>query len=295
MTTHAHAPGDYLWTLNGYDFGCGTPVRVLSWEPGTATWRRQRHERAHGHGDLVGRDWHAPRLWSFTLEATGGAGADRLDIAEALTTAWAAADRRGPGQLSVLSYGLPGRRRRVYGRPADITPVEVWDALHGPGWRFVADFELVDPVVYSDDADTLTLELAAPATGGATWPMVWPTTWNRSTTARAGIVRVDGTAEVPFTIEVRGPVSGVASDLHLSGPGWQIDLDVSVAYDQTVLIDTRAMTATRNGASVAGALSRRSRLSARLRPGDQEIHFTANDPTNTARATVTWRSGWRSL
>ena len=72
--------------------------------------------------------------------------------------------------------------------------------------------------------------------------------------------------------------------------GWEIALTGSVAYDQTIIVDTMAQTVTRqsDGASFAHALTYSSDLSARLAPGAQEVVFSGLDVTNTASVDVRW-------
>src|SRR5699024_2069484 len=72
--------------------------------------------------------------------------------------------------------------------------------------------------------------------------------------------------------------------------GWRIALNTSIAYDQTIVVDTMAQTVTResDGASFAHVLTYDSDLSARLAPGGQEVVFSGRDTTNTASVDVEW-------
>ena len=69
-----------------------------------------------------------------------------------------------------------------------------------------------------------------------------------------------------------------------------IALNTTIAYDQTIIVDTMAQTVTRasDGASFAHVLTYSSDLSARLSPGGQEVVFSGLDTTNTASVDVRW-------
>lgn len=116
----------------------------------------------------------------------------------------------------------------------------------------------------------------------------WPVELRPSSQARTGEVTVGGFRPAPFKVQVFGPVTGVASKIRVSGDGWEIATTATVLAGQSFLIDTAANTIGRAGYSLAGTLSRTSRLTARLNPGHQFITFDAVDPTNTAYAVVTW-------
>jgi hypothetical protein len=158
----------------------------------------------------------------------------------------------------------------------------------------VIDFALTDPVVYADALESLELSLVQDTDGGAVWPVTWPVVWGASSVARQGLVFVDGDARVPFRVVVVGPVTGQCSDITVTGPGWAVDVPGPVAFDEQLVVDTRSMTATIGGRHGV-ELSRRTRLNARLAPGQSELTFSCADATRTATATVSWRPGWHSL
>ncbi|MDQ3275331.1 MAG: hypothetical protein M3Q39_09975 [Actinomycetota bacterium] len=286
--------GDALW-------GEGTRLVIEDADLELPDLRNQDALNELGHGAVPGRDRLGTSLWVWELATDADDFENGPEHAGALFDDLAAAWRQGvhapPGQLFTLTYGAFGRTRQVYGRPDRITPPKPnYLGLVGQARGAIA-FRVLDPLVYTEQMSTLELSQVTVSDGGAAWPITWPLEFSRSTTTRQGIVHVDGVAPVPFRIAVRGPNAGVASQISLTGPGWAIDCDVPVPFDKTLLIDTREMTAVLSGGggSAAAGLSRRSRLSARLAPGNSEITFTCADPTMTALATVSWQAGWYSV
>ena len=106
-----------------------------------------------------------------------------------------------------------------------------------------------------------------------------------------------GTAPAPFVEVIHGPITNP----WIAGPGWRFDFLTTLAYDQTLTVDTRpwAQTVLRNdGASLAGTLTRASTAlsDARLLPGGGAwLTFGGIDGTGTATCSVSWRPTYRSL
>lgn len=286
---------DGSFDLNGQMFGAGTQVRVRAFEPGDRIVRHQDVDRPGRDGRLMGRDSVDGPEWTFDLIVKGGGGADTFDLLDQIRTAWERSHR--PGELSVLRYALPGRVRRVYGRPRRFAP-NMQSVKHG--WHFdhypvLATFQLTDPLIYADTASVLDLALGTASTEGVTWPVTWPVVWGSTPGQRQGEVVVGGDAPVPFEVTFHGPSTGNASGFWAAGAGWRIDLDTTLAWDQSATVDTRTSTVTRNdGRSLAGSARGRF-LTARLSPGQQEISWGATDATGTARMTLTHRPGYWSL
>ena len=281
------------WELDGYLFGTGTPVGLLmdGLDYGASERRVQDAERPQGDGLLMGRDYFSPPEWAFTLYVLNAPGV--WPVVHELAAVWRAdAVRSVPGKLSVLRFCRDGVTYRVLGRPRafGVQPGNVAD----PEWQTVAaSFQLAAPEYYVEGengaANALSLTLVRPpSTGGLILPAVLPWRLAPDSAERTGEVTVGGFKPAPFTVEVAGPVAGSITGIKVSGPGWQIATSQRVQYDETLLIDTAANTITLRGNSVAGTLTRASRLSARLTPGHQFISFTASDPTGTAKATVRW-------
>src|SRR5699024_8281152 len=93
---------------------------------------------------------------------------------------------------------------------------------------------------------------------------------------------VGGDSPTAPIITIHGPIQRP----WLEGPGWRLDLNTELAYDQSLVVDPRpwANTVIRSdGTSLGGALSMRSRLSqVRLTPGSASVKFGGNDATKTS-------------
>ncbi len=278
------------FSLDGFTFGGGpgSPIRVEAFDPGSRTVIDQDSQISGMLGRLMGRDDLDAPEWLFQLAVEDGRDAALYDALGRLTAAWQ------PTETRWLRYGLPGRSRRVWGRTRRFRVNEVvwWDGVeHLP---VDASFQLADPRHFDDVAQTVTLDIVPASVGGLQAPLAAPLATVRSSEPRTGFITAHGDAPAPVTVVFRGPISSP----WVSGPGWRIGLTGSLAYDQTVTVDALAATATLTpgGASVAGRLTRQTRLrDAALRPGRQELRFGGTDKTGTATATVTWRDAWWSL
>ena len=280
--------------LAGVQWGSNLPIYIEDggFDPGTAEPRSQSVPRPMGDGSLFGVDYMGAPTWAWNFAVNMTTEGSALDTLGSLTTAWRNnAGRIVPGSSLPLRYNLGGRTRRVYGRPRRISVKmdDDIDAGHIPG---VMDFELEDHLHYDDVEQSIVLTLVNASTGGWVFPNTFPI-FTEGSSSRQGSINVDGDALTHFQAVIQGPVSAPS----LVGSGWAFDLSSSLTAGQSVTVDTRTATVLRNdGASLAGALSRRSKVGrARLRPGGQELVFTGADPTGSARCTVKWRPANHSL
>lgn len=278
--------------LDGYRFGTPeNPAVILAGrlDTGAPALCTQDADNPVGDGGLFGRDYLSGPTWAFTLGVRHGE--DVYTTLAELAAVWRNGDvRTKPGAVSTLRFRRHGKTYRAYGRPRrfGVVPSEVAD----PEWQVIeADFQVAEPFMYSDDEDFLLLSLIESAPdGGLVLPAELPWELDRTTNTGHGVITVESVIPAPFVLEVSGPTVGSLSKVRVSGAGWEIGLDLTIAYDETVVVNTRDMTVTKNGVSVAGALTRRSRLSARLQPGTQEVRLEGNDPSNTATARLSWRA-----
>jgi len=285
---------DHQYELDGFRFGRGLPVQVAAFSRGAPAIVHQDVQRPGRDGLLMGRDVRGGAEWVFDLlvKADGEQGAT-VALRE-LGSAWGGRDY-APGDLSVLRYRSAGRTRRVYGRARQF---EEFAVPHGQDAGLVpalATFQLADPLHYDDEARVLDLALTTTPEGVLTLPATLPWVLGGRAGQRQGEVHVGGDAPVPFEVTFYGPATGSASGFWAQGAGWRIDLDATLAWDQSATIDTRASTVTRSdGRSLAGAARGRF-LTARLSPGQQEISWGCTDATGTARMTLTHRPGYYSI
>ncbi|QUC01226.1 hypothetical protein [Cellulosimicrobium cellulans] len=279
----------------GVGFGTrpGDLVLVRSFEPGTQDLENQDAANPVGDGVLVGRDRARATTWSWELFTNERDEPSARAAVAPLAAAWRSATALPPGELMTLRYFVAGRWRRVYGRPRRWAPPVSGPALAAGRADVVCDFRVTDPLHYDDDEQTVTLQIVPPTTGGLLAPLVAPLSTARSSAPAARFITVRGDAPAPVRVTFHGPVK----DPWVRGTGWEVGLVGSIAYDGRVVVDTRTTTVLRaDGASVAGMLSRRTRLAElRLAPGPHELTFGGIDPTGTAAATVAWRDAHYSL
>lgn len=279
------------YELDGYLFGLGTSVRVLGAGDITDQVAVRNQDVDHPRADmkLMGRDQlTAPgRTFTWLVEDTDAA----TRFAE-LRQAWRADDVRSiPGRLSVLRWMRHGVTYWSQGRARDFETLHR-DPVMATRRYASAKWQYAEAQAYLDRLDSLELSLigsAAPT--GFTLPAVLPWILGSVTSQRQGVVTVDGLADVPFRAVIAGPSTGQASNLRLSGPGWLLDFGALVLQSGSqIVVDTSSIgSALMDGASVAGALSRKSTLTGRLQPGTAEFAFTATDSSRTTRATISWR------
>ena len=278
------------FSMDGYVFGLPSDEVMLlenGLDVGGYDIRSQDRERSSGDGVFFGRDFHTPPTWTFKLGVKAIDG-DVMGALRRLGAVWRGDRFRGvPGAYTALSYRLGGQERVVYGRPRRFfaDPDPTWQS----DWKMVtADFRLMDSRSYGP-LRSLTLDLVSTASvGGLVFPAQFPWSFSPTEAVRSGAVVVDSTIGSPFVVKIAGPVSGTASNFRISSTGWSFKLDTYLAPAGNIVIDTATGVATRNS-SVFGAASAVTDWRAELRPGPQEVLFSADDPTASSTATIEWR------
>lgn len=284
--------------LEGYAFGGESDTFVTmpgGFDPGISGWRTQEQDSPVGDHINFGRDLLSPPSWSWQLQSNLDTIEDAMAAVESMEMAWRGESaRHTPGKVLELRYRFAGRDRLVYGRPRrfshDLTPM-AWQGLV----NVVCDFQVVDTLKYEDLVRTVELGIIPGTTTGLKAPLLGPLTTVQAGEQAGAVSGVGGTQPAPVTILIHGPITNP----WVEGDGWRLDLKTTLAYDQSVLIDTRpfAQTVLRNdGVSLAGALTRNSLLaSARLKPGSTLLRFGGIDATGTATCSVKWRAVYNSL
>lgn len=276
--------GDF--DLNGYVIGGdkSRPVYAVGVDTGMVAHRDQDQLNPHGDDRYFGDDQLEGPTWTLELR-TGRNVTTQTALAAlgAVTRAWRAAPR-GAGEESVLRYMVGGRTRLVYGRPRNFT----FDPtlLYSHGYLSVgAQFVTADTLHYDDARKSLTVSLIPGDAGGLVSPLISPLTTIKGG-RRQGLIQVGGDAPTPLEITIQGPITNPV----VSSRGWVVGLTGSLAWDQSVTIDTRRRTVQRqDGADLSGWLTRATFLpEARLLPGTQEVVFNGTDATGTATCTVSW-------
>lgn len=280
----------------GVSFGGRTgQILVTGFDPGAVEINSQDADRPQGDGILPGKDFFRGRTWGFDLVTNAKSLAGTLAADKALASAWAAEEiRLNPGRTEALQYLLDGRWRRVYGRPGRYQgPKGDVRAKQGVG-QITADFRVMDPLYYDETEKVVVLNIVPGGTGGLIAPLVAPLTTERSGAVRAGLITNTGDAPTPLTVTFHGPVT---NPWVRATAGWEIGLSGTLAYDETVTVDARARTVTRNtGTSAPGMLTRATQLTAsRLPVGPSEVTFGGVDPSGTAYAELRWRPASTSI
>lgn len=284
--------GNGQFEINGYRFGCDSPVKVRTLKTGGLRWRVQDQENPVADGVWFGTDRVDPEPIEMDASVTGATPAEAREELARFSRAWHAWDRAVPGAEVALRYGIHGDERVVYGRPRDFDFDEttLWAQPRSRGKLL---FERSGHKFYGA-ARELPLTITPGVAGGFTFPVVFP--WG---TVQGGIrqgVIEDGGGTVPtddVTLTVRGPINRPI----IRGAGWQVALDTSLAWDRSITINVRQRTALwDNGSSAAGVLSRRTRLAdITIPPGPSEIRFEGEDTTGTSQLLVSWRPAYTSI
>ncbi|MFD4394366.1 hypothetical protein [Kitasatospora sp. NPDC058478] len=295
---------DWQFDVAGVLIGHGTDIPVEDVDGiGTPDKKQGSREIPGEDGAYPGRDQLGPQTLRIRAAIRmPGDPAAALDRLAALVATADTEVRRTPGATDVLRAQRPGRpARRMYGRVLTARAVSLATAPFG--WIPVEIiFSGLDPAWYADTPSgvLLHLDVDPQRKDGFEAPLRAPmTTGTANPAARPGWAPNAGTRPAWPTLRITGPV--VNPKVWLEGiPGAVLDFDLALGDGEWIDIETRPGTrwVLRNGGqgSAAGALRRASRLDAfRIPPGRTEVRWTAQDATNTARLSVTWRDAHSSL
>lgn len=199
--------------------------------------------------------------------------------------AWRQGMKEAPGVLTPLLVEAHGKARVVYGRPGRISPpIPGSYGLDQGIAEIVAEFRILDPIVYDAEPTGVTLSVIPKSLGGIIAPLVTPITTTITSGVEYRILTVPGDAPAPLRVIFHGP----ALDPVVRVNGVEIGVSGTILYDENVIADGRDRTVLlSDGRQAATRLSRRSRLDRLVaEPGEHEISFSATDRTGTARVTV---------
>lgn len=283
--------GEYA--LDGFIFsrapGVGPYVLLESGDSfGSVQSRHQDKDAARGDYKFFGRDYLTPPERTFVI------GVDTTNplTLPALRNVWRAdAVRTTPGATSVLNWNNEGVTYRAEGRSRKFDVVGC--AAFDPDWTVVeASFQMQHIYAQEDELQKEVLNINAPPTGsGVILPATLPFTLGKPPQERVGYVNLRAQAPSPFVIKVKGPVSGEATNIRVTGSGWKLSFPgVAVKTGQTLTVDTFKGTARVGSTSVTGKLSLDSTLLARLQPGGNTFHFRCSDSTATSTCTLEYRN-----
>lgn len=200
-------------------------------------------------------------------------------------SAWRRGLREAPGTMTPMLVATEEKARVVYGRPGRVSPpIPGSHGLDQGIAEIVAEFRILDPIVYAPEPTGVTLSVVPRSLGGIIAPIVTPVTTTMTSGVEYRRINVEGSAPAPLRVTFHGP----AKDPAVTIDGVEVGIAGSLQYDEDITVDGRDRTVTfSDGRPASARLSRRSRLDRLvLDPGDHEISFTATDRTGTARVTV---------
>jgi hypothetical protein len=294
------------YELGGVVFGLGCPIAVKEdgWSPGQPALRTADKERPVSDGIRVGRTRLGAATWGFTMFTTaqGEDGVADPEIAaweaySELADVWSGDEVRDtPETVMPLRYRIGGETRRVYGQPRRWQPTLNNLSLVGR-IDVVADFTVVDPLVYDDDLQTHDVPVAPPqdTSGGLRIPFRVPARVARGAGTRQDRIQIGGSKPTPITLIFNGPIGAGAT---VKTELWTARLEEPVAGDDPVTIDASpwVRSATKRSGGGVKVSARTTHISKMLLPpGWHDISFTGSDPTGTASVTVAWRNARRSI
>ncbi|WNN93973.1 minor tail protein [Arthrobacter phage Nitro] len=253
--------------------------------------REIEHEderRPRTDGVSFGQDFMAGRTLTFELDVSGADEADAKAKLARLSRAWRAdAVRNTPGATATLTSGSG---RVAFGRPRRFASN---DDLQPQGLStVVADFATADELWYGGTEQGVTVSLVPTPSGGLMAPLAAPLSTTISSDRSQGVT-IGGELPTWPVFEIRGPVTNPSVELV---GALRMDFRLVLAYDQKLVIDTRpwARSILRNGASVAGTITRTSTRLARaaLAPGAYEFVLRGTANTGNPSATIRWREAY---
>ena len=290
------------WDLGGVLMGAGTAIRFkeitgLGW-PGT---RDSDVDRPSADGVYPGPDYYTARTIEFdaNIRIPGNGPACEALLAQLQMVADDPTIRLVGGATMALRVRRPGSvTRRAFGRLRRCAP-ELAQASHGYIPVDMA-FAATDTIWYDDVEQTVDIPLGWLSGGGFTAPVTAPihVTAASGAAVRPGWVTNAGTRDTWPVLRINGPCSNVTITHVASGRVLALPTLVLTA-GQWLEMDTRPgqlAVVRENGGNAETYLSTASRLDLfSLPPGQSEMRWTAVDPTNTARLTVTWRDAYTAL
>lgn len=285
---------DYQFELAGVPFGKPHPIRVRSWDTGTAAVRSQSRPNPSADAYMFGRDQKNPAMWRFRMHTRTSGPAQALAALAQIEETWDAEESRlRVGEATELRYRVGGRTRVAYGKPQEFRsePSTLLRSGHIP---IEADFLRADTLHYDEAWEGVELTLAASRVGGVKTPFRFPLHTIHGGEPRLDVAYVGGTAATWAVVEF----SGAAIDPWVEIAGWRCEYLGTPGSGGPITVDPRPweQKVTRSdGAHVTG-LSPRTRLNAmRLPPGNHTARFGCASALGSVTATIRWQPASKSI
>lgn len=269
---------------------------IENFQFGATELRTNYVDRPNGEGQLVGKDWLGSSTISIDIATNTSNLAEAMTEANKLEREWKKSSTRLTSNVPVaLSYSMDGQTWfKVYGRPGAFTGLTP-DVLARLGvGRITADFTVTDPNHYSGSENSTTLTFVPKVRGGLISPLVSPLTSSGSSGESARFIKNDGDLPSPMKVKFFGPIS---QPRLRNSKGQEFGLRTTIAAGDYIEIDARLGTVKkRNGSSVAGLLTTRTRLSTLTLPaGQSEWFFSGSDSTATSKVEIKWSDSYTGL
>lgn len=240
-------------------------------------------------GIAMGQDFYGAQTVSFDLAVRPEEGKPVSVLLGELRHFWRDPAHRQTGGKVIELRSPDGRS--LYGRPRRFSPDR--DAEKFEYITVVADFEAVSDL-WSGAHGSALVSLVPPLGRGLVAPLVEPLTIQGVAQNASGFT-VGGSSPAYPVIEFRGPITNPS----LHAGDWDLRVRGSLAYDETLVVDTRPWmrTLALNGRPVAGMLMpSSSRLrDVTLAPGFHSVQLRGTDITGTASALISWRESHSSF
>lgn len=284
---------DNQYELGDLVFGDFTSLQVDDFEVGDADLRTGDVESPGEDGQQFGLDYAGGRVLTWEIFTDTHSAADSRQAWADMQKVWDARSvRTTPRQVMSLRMRLPGHDTvRVYGRPRRLSAAALRQRQDGVT-DHVATFATADHRFYGDTEHALVLDLISSGGGGITWPVTWPITWAPGA-ERQDVVRNLGELTTWPLIRIDGPVA--QPEVAYVGTNTSVRLDLSLASDEHVVIDTRPWVRTvrrQDGASLAGRMRGSRMANLALPVGQTTIRFTGTDQTGQASCQITYRNAY---
>jgi len=284
-------PNDWLLSYPGEALTFGTIASrfVFTEAPdlGPTEIHSEDAARPRADGVIFGADFHGGRTITFELAVDGKDETDGRTLLGRLGKAWRADKiRQSPGAVAMLTSG---GGRVTFGRPRRFASNDEY--LPQGLAHVVADFACAEDVWYGGE-QSVNVALQPPPGGGLIAPLASPLA-TTATSDRSTVIRIGGEVSTWPVFEIQGPI--VNPIVEIVGL-LKMEFRTSLAFDQKLVVDTRPWVRSilRNGASVAGSLTRTStRLSkAAIPPGSYELVLRGTSDSGTASVTTRWRDAY---
>lgn len=276
--------------------GLHRPLILEQLDAPSTDLRSEYTDRLNQDGSTVGRDYLGNTSWQFTVSSNTEDLSSALSVLSDLESAWKDPKTRLSTAPTRLYYSLDEGTTWSYvlGKPGKVVSATTNSLAHQGVSKLQLEF--IQTVSQHFDAQEKLVSITAvqPSVSGIESPIVTPITTLSSGTPRSGAAVNTGNEPSPMKVRFFGPSTNPRV---FNDKGQEIGLTLSIASDDYVTIDAQAQTVTRkNGVSVAGSLSRKTRFSQVSVPsGSSTWSYSATDPTATSRVELSWNNAYTAI